>query len=150
MLIGTAIEELIRHHPALKDAVFEAIKATLAKINELGNAYEAPEDLKPYYGLLPVQPSSGSEANETVDVDMDHSRSPQSTRSATPMRAPDLDGEATNANADDPVVKSHDNVVVSFIDVFGKVSAHSVTRTNSVIKFGIVLGRVFSACTSLP
>src|ERR1700733_7353622 len=54
VLIGTALDELIRHHPSLRTAVFDALKATIAKIEELGTAHEVPGDLLHWYRLVPV------------------------------------------------------------------------------------------------
>ncbi|KAI0268805.1 hypothetical protein BC834DRAFT_923157 [Gloeopeniophorella convolvens] len=51
VLIGSAVDELIRHHPSLKSAVFEAIRSTLSKIEDLGNAFVPPENTESWYGL---------------------------------------------------------------------------------------------------
>ncbi|KAF8826119.1 hypothetical protein HHX47_DHR6000506 [Lentinula edodes] len=46
VLIDTAVDELIRHHPFLKAPVFQALKSTMAKIKELGHAYVPPNDIR--------------------------------------------------------------------------------------------------------
>ncbi|KAJ3553706.1 hypothetical protein NM688_g3471 [Phlebia brevispora] len=120
VLIGTAIEELIRHHPALKDAVFDAIKTTLTKIEELGNAYEASDDLKQYYGFLPTRSTASAAPAGDVDVEMDTDSNVQTAVSVTPAGPTDADTEPTSPGFDDLNAKPHDNSVVSYIDVFGK------------------------------
>lgn len=116
VLIGTAIDELIRHHPSLKAPVFEAIKSTMGKIEDLGNAYVVPEDIQQWYKLVPVPTSSFSE-----DVDMEV---------ADPQGVGALGPESEQSGGDDPVrplseeepgLRAHDNMVVSFIDVIGRV-----------------------------
>ncbi|KAJ7742399.1 hypothetical protein B0H14DRAFT_2637660 [Mycena olivaceomarginata] len=42
VLIGTTIDELVRHHPSLKAPVFDALKATLSKIEVLGLQVNVP------------------------------------------------------------------------------------------------------------
>lgn len=121
VLIGTAIEELIRHHPALKERVVDGIKMTLAKIEELGKAYEPSEDLKPYYQLSPVQTPVGPATGEQGDVDMDRGASSQSPTSVTLVRPPEVDGEVGVEPTDDLSPKSHDNSIVSYMDVLCKV-----------------------------
>ena len=98
VLIGTAIEELIRHHPALKERVVDGIKKTLAKIEELGNAYEPQDEVKPFYKLLPVRPQVNQDTHEQGDVDMERATSSESARSVTPVRAPEVDGEIGRAH----------------------------------------------------
>ena len=73
VLIGTSIEELIRHHPALKDKVFAAIKTTMARIEDLGKSFNVPDDIKHYYKLQPQNlapaESPNADAGATMDVD---------------------------------------------------------------------------------
>lgn len=111
VLIGSAIDELIRHHPSLKPPVFEAIKSTLGKIEDLGNAYVVPEDLRPWYGLssvsIDLSPMEGIEAEGAV-----HS-AVQSDAQSAPLPG------STN-NPEDGSLKSHDNIIVHYIDVVGR------------------------------
>jgi E3 ubiquitin-protein ligase HUWE1 len=112
VLIGTAMDELIRHHPSLKVPVFEAIKSTLSKIEDLGNAYVVPKDMQQWYKLVPV--SAASSADEDVDMEVADSEGaggPPATDSEQSGNDP--------TNGEDP--RSHDNLVVSFIDVVGRV-----------------------------
>ncbi|KAJ7579230.1 hypothetical protein C8J56DRAFT_339945 [Mycena floridula] len=108
VLIGTSIDELIRHHPSLKVPVFEAIKATLSKIEDLGNAYVPADNLKHWYGLVPVPASVSPDADVTMeDVGAANVSSSTPTVEATP---------AVEENAP----RAHDNHIVSFIDILGR------------------------------
>ncbi|CAK5281578.1 unnamed protein product, partial [Mycena citricolor] len=100
VLIGTTIDELIRHHPFLKEAVFDALQSTLQKIEVLGDAYEAPADIRQWYKLV------AADSKPPVDVAMED----------VPIPAP---GESVPDDdaSDEPSAKSHDNNIVSFIDI---------------------------------
>ncbi|EKM54444.1 uncharacterized protein PHACADRAFT_174950 [Phanerochaete carnosa HHB-10118-sp] len=115
VIIGTAVEELVRHHPSLKNQVFEAIKQTMAKIEELGNAYQVPEENKHWYVLRATRTTNASVGTSDVDVDMDASAQPSSSSIAA-----SAEPEATPHIFEDSSFKSHDNAIVSFIDVLGK------------------------------
>ena len=119
VLIGTAIEELIRHHPSLKDMVLAAIKTTMARIEELGNAFTVPKEIQHWYTLLP-SPSAVtvSESTDTV-VAMEVDQNVATEQTANDPSAPA--GESTAPQRDDFFGRSHDNVVISYIDVLGKV-----------------------------
>lgn len=113
VLIGTAIDELIRHHPSLKAAVFESLNSTFSKIEDLGNAYEVPEDLKKWYRLVPspAPPLSSGDSMEGIESG---GTAVEPLNEGPGERDPDVDEEDTTA-------KSHDNTVVSFIDIMGRV-----------------------------
>lgn len=113
VLMGTTIDELIRHHPQLKAAVFESIRVTLSKIEDLGNAFEAPEDIKQWYKLVPTP-------TPEEDITMEDM---QATGEAPQSRSADA---ATSS--EEPATKAHDNHIVSFIDVLGRVS-YDITST---------------------
>jgi E3 ubiquitin-protein ligase HUWE1 len=108
VLIGTAIDELIRHHPLLKTPVFEAIKGTLSKIEELGKAFVIPSSQQHWYNLVTVQASSDS------DVAMEDMEDTSRTTGETAVE-PDSEDE-------DIVDRSHDNEIVGYIDIIGRVS----------------------------
>ncbi|KZT10978.1 uncharacterized protein LAESUDRAFT_721398 [Laetiporus sulphureus 93-53] len=120
VLIGTAIEELIRHHPSLKQSVFNAIKATMDKIYELGMKYVPTDDVRRWYVLQPSTSSSATSGMSDADVTM----MPVEDEGSQQVGAPALDGEAAiesgASGRDDPLTRSHDNVTVSFIDVLCK------------------------------
>ncbi|OBZ67028.1 E3 ubiquitin-protein ligase ptr1 [Grifola frondosa] len=116
VIIGTSMEELIRHHPSLKDSVFAAIKATMGQIEELGSSFVIPDDLKHWYKLIPPTPTPSSlpAAGETVaDVVMEPSEREVSDQDSGAESNSDIPRDSSAA-------RSHDNSIISFIDVFGK------------------------------
>ena len=118
VLIGTAIDELIRHHPMLKDAVFQSLRSTLCKIEDLGNAFEAEGELRQWYMLTVVEDSPGDD-----DVRMDDVQICDPSTSSTarePSEAPKNEG-LPSSSGDDQGSRAHDNSVVSFIDILGRV-----------------------------
>lgn len=149
VLIGTTVDELIRHHPMLKTSVFEAIKSTLSKIEDLGNAYVVQENVKQWYKLLApsapaaVPSSSTSTAAPTPipttrpasaaggDGDVAMEEATESTAelvASTPAEPVEPAAPATNAGANGPTgsedatEKSHENTIISYIDVLCRVS----------------------------
>ncbi|PFH51493.1 hypothetical protein AMATHDRAFT_58882 [Amanita thiersii Skay4041] len=110
VLIGTAIDELIRHHPSLKVPVFDAIKATLCKIEELGHVYVVPSDQQHWYNLTHIStPSAVSDSDVTME---DVTNTSQSSNAA--------EGGQESEDDDDVADRSHDNEVVSYIDIIGR------------------------------
>jgi E3 ubiquitin-protein ligase HUWE1 len=114
-LIGTAIDELIRHHPTLKAPVFEAVKATLSKIEDLGNAYQPPADKGHWYQLMPTDVESDSPEVTMEDLDL-------GTASDDVSATVQENSESSSRGREDRS-KQHDNNIVSFIDVLGRVSS---------------------------
>ncbi|TCD71204.1 hypothetical protein EIP91_011682 [Steccherinum ochraceum] len=119
VLIGTAIEELIRHHPSLKNAVYQAIKTTMGTIEGLGKAFVVPEDLKSWYIMQPVaSPALTTAEPSDVDVAMDTVEPEAATQVApTPVNLPPVKHPL---DAEDDDIKIHGNLVTSYIDVFCK------------------------------
>lgn len=114
VLIGTAIDELIRHHPLLKVAIFDALKSTLIAIEEIGMSFTIPQPIQHWYRLMPA---------ETLQVSSDIAMGELDIKvPSLSERQMNVDGE-NDANVDDDEVssKAHDNNVVSFIDVLGRV-----------------------------
>lgn len=118
VLIGTTIDELVRHHPSLKDAVFEALKATLSKIEVLGNAYVVPPELQQWYKLVGAVPAA---AAPDTDVAMEDVPADAPSPSETVMR-----DDSSPSGIEDPPPKAHDNNVVSFIDILLRVSVYDI------------------------
>ncbi|KAJ6586954.1 hypothetical protein DFH09DRAFT_1359428 [Mycena vulgaris] len=111
VLIGTTIDELIRHHPSLKGPVFEAIKATLSKIEVLGNAYIVPTELQQWYKLIGVVPAaSGPESDVPMEDVTESTDAPSPSDTA-------IRDDSTPSSTEDAPPKAHDNNVVSFIDI---------------------------------
>jgi E3 ubiquitin-protein ligase HUWE1 len=118
VLIGTTIDELVRHHPSLKAPVFDALKATLSKIEVLGNAYVVPPELQQWYKLVGVVASGPS--NTDADVEMEDVPSDAPSPSETVIR-----DDSNPASTEDAPPKAHDNNIVSFIDILLRVSFFS-------------------------
>ncbi|KAG1775444.1 hypothetical protein EV702DRAFT_1280045 [Suillus placidus] len=106
VLMGTAIDELIRHHPTLKTPIFDAVKSALSKIEDLGNTFVIPEGKKEWYGLML--------ASQTTDRDDKDDES-----DAIPMDVVESDvrSDAQEDTSDDDSLRSHDNNVVLYVDV---------------------------------
>jgi len=121
VLIGTSVDELIRHHPSLKTSVFDTVRSTLSKIEDLGSAYAVQDSIKSWYRLLP--PSPPLQQASSVDVVMEAGDSgteqPPALLTASNESIPD----------DDASSKSHENIVISFIDVLCRVRMVSHRRT---------------------
>ncbi|KAI0318271.1 hypothetical protein OF83DRAFT_1262061 [Amylostereum chailletii] len=113
VLIGAAVDELIRHHPSLKVAVFEAIKSTMSKIEDLGSGYVPPENIKSWYKL--VQLSATAPSQPIADDDVQMAPAEASAQSGGQIL---LDQPAEDSNNDEESkAKSHENIIVSFMDV---------------------------------
>lgn len=120
VMIGTSIDELIRHHPFLKTAVFEGVRSILGQIEDLGKAFTVPEDIRHFYQLVPDPDAPPPVQNES-DVAMDVDQSPTSahvTSSEDPTsQIEEQEKEGTPPKNPD----NHDNQIVAFIDVIGRV-----------------------------
>ena len=141
VLIGTSIDELIRHHPFLKAAVFEAVRSILGQIEDLGKAFVVPEDIRHFYQLIPdseVPPPAEDESCPAMDVDR------------SPVPIPVTSSEDPNVQAEEPEKEStspknpesHDNQIVAFIDVIGRVILIPVI-SRAVVSPTSVFGRAF-------
>jgi E3 ubiquitin-protein ligase HUWE1 len=123
VLIGSAVDELIRHHPSLKPAVFEAIKSTLSKIEDLGNTFTPSETTESWYGLVrtgastiqtPVDEDVLMRSSDTAPSDEAGSESTgRANALAVSLTEDILDETATG--------RSHENIVVSYLDVICRV-----------------------------
>ena len=116
VIIGTAIDELVRHHPLLKAAVFNALKSTLSAIEEMGRSYQPPDDILSWYQLTPRAGVTGVDA----DVKMDDDEEPLQ------LESPEADTVGVSVadmlnKLDEASEASHDNIFVSFIDVLCRV-----------------------------
>jgi E3 ubiquitin-protein ligase HUWE1 len=96
--------------------VFDAVKATLSKIEDLGNTFTVPEDKKEWYGLLPLQlVGDSAEAMEGVESE---TKEPEGVTEFPSSDHDDSSGE------DSPTQRDHDNNIVMFVDVICRVSTH--------------------------
>jgi E3 ubiquitin-protein ligase HUWE1 len=123
VLIGSAVDELIRHHPSLKPAVFDAIKSTLSKIEDLGNTYIPPESTESWYGLVrnsaPTAQTTADDdvlmrSSDAVPIDEDASESTGRLNAPAILLADDVLDEST-------IGRSHENIIVSYLDVICRV-----------------------------
>lgn len=147
VLIGTSIEELIRHHPSLKDKVFAAIKTTMGKIEELGNAFVIPDDIKHWYKLQPEALAPGEVPSTDADVEMEVDSS-ATTEPASAVGAQPQPATEPSSARDDFFGRSHDNLVISYIDVFGKVIQRAHLFLQSLIVLLVPRG-LLPTCTPL-
>jgi E3 ubiquitin-protein ligase HUWE1 len=125
VLIGTAIDELIRHHPALKTAVFDSLLSTLSKIEDLGNVYMVPDTIQHWYGLAPV---SGSTSTGDDDVTMRETEPEDGEIPATDGQG--TDPARSGTSSEDQSSKPHDNMVVAYMDILGRVRILDVNPLN--------------------
>ena len=114
-LIGASIDELVRHHPSLKALVFDAVISVISKIEALGNSYVPPSDIEHWYRIRAVQPP----VTGTEDVVMEDASALTATESGVGSGANQT--EEASGSSEDSQMKSHDNVIVHFIDVLGMV-----------------------------
>ncbi|KAG8721954.1 hypothetical protein FRC08_008650 [Ceratobasidium sp. 394] len=116
--IGGAVDELVRHHPTLKDVVFESIVGTLQKIEDLGNAFQVPKDQESLYRLIATtssaparEPPAATPAWLSVGQE-----SAVASGVATPA-APEIDEqEAAKVERGDNAIASHIDIVCRFLD----------------------------------
>ena len=57
---AASMDELIRHHPLLKNVAFKSLLSTLSKLENLENTYSAPSDIAPWYTTTELSTSSMS------------------------------------------------------------------------------------------
>ncbi|KAF7308833.1 hypothetical protein MKEN_01083200 [Mycena kentingensis (nom. inval.)] len=107
VLIGTTIDELIRHHPFLNGQVFEAIKATLGKPEILCKAFIAPVQIQRWYKLVDLEVTSEG------DVPMAAADAPNVPATTDAPR----DDAVAPAAEEGPTKTTDDNNIASFVDV---------------------------------
>jgi E3 ubiquitin-protein ligase HUWE1 len=106
----------------LKSAVFEAIKSTLSKIEDLGNTFTPSESTESWYRLVRTTASTvPAPADEDVlmrssdNAPIDEAASESGRPNALTISLTDdmLDESATG--------RSHENIIVSYLDVICRV-----------------------------
>lgn len=118
--LGASVDELIRHHPSLKDVVFKAIKQVMNKIVEMGNEYVIPPNEAANYGLVSVVEEVDVEM-KTTSEDATTSVSVESGAEAampSPAAKPAEEGD-TSGNTADETSSSHP--IVTYIDIACRV-----------------------------
>jgi E3 ubiquitin-protein ligase HUWE1 len=139
-VIGSAIDELIRHQPTLAGTVFTAISSTLDSIRDLGLQFEPKQEIAFLYRLH--TPTTG-EKGSTSTTEGDEPSSMRTSRPGTPMDEDDvtLGGLATSGKG---------NTILASFDVFNKVRKIRVPVKTSHVLVPIVPGRLIPTCTPCP
>ncbi|KAJ3855492.1 hypothetical protein EV368DRAFT_72228 [Lentinula lateritia] len=115
VLIGTAVDELIRHHPFLKAPVFQALKSTMTKIEELGHAYVPPDDIRNWYQLTVARPSPPT----SEDVDKMEGVESSDGKESSPPPPPAYAAALLEPHSEE-AMRLHENNIISFIDILGR------------------------------
>ena len=130
-LIGTAVDELIRHHPTLKATVFDSMLTTFSKLEVLGNTWTLSRGQEHWYRLLSVSeyqndgPGGGGhdEAETTDDLEaaMEGIESEENASSSaaanhypTPTAVDDIIDDAIPYNSVVPCIDVFCRVRISF------------------------------------
>ncbi|KAG8764160.1 hypothetical protein FRC11_003016 [Ceratobasidium sp. 423] len=116
--IGGAVDELVRHHPSLKDVVFESIAGTLQKIESLGNSFPIPKEQENLYRMIsttsPPPPTGTSQEPPVASSSTWLSAGQESalpSGAVTPAAVPEPE-ETEPAKPE-----RTENVIASFIDI---------------------------------
>lgn len=119
VVVGNTVDELIRHHPILKQAVFSGIISTLSKIETMGKTFSPPANIQRWYYLTRA---SNFPIAEMEDVLMNASETPvlAETSDSRPALLSPSNNDTIIPEAD---AQAHGNVIISFMDVTGRVSA---------------------------
>ena len=147
VLIGTSIDELIRHHPFLKAAVFEAVRSILGQIEDLGKAFIVPEDIRHFYQLIPepeVPPSAEGEGAVAMDIDQLPTLTPITSLEDPNFQSEEQEKEGVPQKSPE----SHDNQIVAFIDVIGRVTLSCYFIDRILNSFSFWKGYSSTPCTA--
>lgn len=110
-LLGASIDELIRHHPSLKQQVLDATLATLRAIAELGNNF-VPDSMDAYR-LRAAALAEPAQQEKTPEQEAAVGGQPSTSQAAdVPMQ----DAESAKKDAG-----GKDNYVLTLIKVVGEV-----------------------------
>ncbi|SGY62078.1 BQ5605_C007g04651 [Microbotryum silenes-dioicae] len=121
-LLGTSIDELIRHHPTLKDKVFESIMQSLKDIRDNARSYK-PDSPDGY--LLQVVREEAAASTSTLAAEgaalTSSAAAPPVTAIATTSTTGDVEmQDATAAKPTPPPSEGKDNAHLQAIDAFGR------------------------------
>jgi E3 ubiquitin-protein ligase HUWE1 len=112
VIVGSAIDELIRHHPALGARIFTAIVQTLEKIEAMGMNFEEEPGQSHMYHLVVGTTGIPTTANSS-SLDQDASWNQHQER--TPM---EIEGAGEGGSDSGKV----ENMITTSFDVFNRVS----------------------------
>ena len=120
MYLGAAMDELMRHHPSLKDTVFASIKGVFEQISELGKSYTIPVGEEGKYGLKATseQVVSEKETSPPAAEGSSSTPAPQASTSSAPA-----DTSSTSNTSEDPI----SNPILAYIDIACRVRSLFVT-----------------------
>ncbi|KAF8525043.1 hypothetical protein BU17DRAFT_41797 [Hysterangium stoloniferum] len=114
-IVGSAVDELIRHHPTLKDAVFTAITSVLQRVEDLGEKFVEEKETESSYRLVLVTETERDTAKmEVVDGSHVDSQKQESAGTDTP------DGLDTTQDSDQVKSEAVENTIVAFVDVISR------------------------------
>ena len=94
----------------------------MGRIEELGTSFTVPDDIKHWYRLQPQVPAPAAASVESTEenVAMEVDEGASASEQAAPGAASTSSGEQLS-HRDDFWGRSHDSLIMSYIDVFGKV-----------------------------
>jgi E3 ubiquitin-protein ligase HUWE1 len=111
-MIGTCVDELIRHHPTLKDAVLEVAIDALKTIRDQGTAF-SPENSEGYF----LQSPEGEDAMEVTEP----IAAPATPLSPTPV----ANGPEVLADGAQRPEEVKENIIMTSVDVMARVRSLS-------------------------
>ncbi|KAJ1304813.1 hypothetical protein OPQ81_005948 [Rhizoctonia solani] len=117
-VIGGAVDELVRHHPSLKDVVFESIMGALEKIESLGNSFQIPKEQENLYRMISTtssQPPAGASQEPPVASSSTWLSTGQESALPSGAVTPAAVPEPEDSEAAKP--ERMENVIASFIDI---------------------------------
>lgn len=119
--MGKHLNELMRHHPVLKETIHASVAASLEKLEELGNTYVPPAEMRHWYYLVgaPATTIEGDVEMADVEGDANHLQKPEQGTSRE---------DGADSKQDEPVLKGHDNLMVNFISIIGRVCLSSTSH----------------------
>ncbi|CEL60680.1 E3 ubiquitin-protein ligase HUWE1 [Rhizoctonia solani AG-1 IB] len=115
--IGGAIDELVRHHPSLKDVVFESIIGTMQKIESLGNSFQIPKDQENLYRMISTTSPQSADPSQEPLAASSSAWLPTGQESALPSGAVTPAAVPEPEETEPAKPERTDNVIASFIDI---------------------------------
>lgn len=144
VIIGANFDELVRHHPSLKQPVLEAITNFLKMLYEQGKDY-VPETSDGYRLQIVKEDKSTAAASAEQAAGQEQSIGDLTgdvNMSTTPT--------AANEPASDPETKRDDNRLLASVAVAGRVSVHRLLRRVTHLTFLLqVSGRLLHYAVAL-
>ena len=117
--LGAAMDELIRHHPSLKEAVFSAIKGVLQRVEELGNAHPIPIAEAANYGLRGIPSDQDVEMEGLGTGTAEEGETTVSTSTASDTHGPIRKSEQDANTQGEDTSLSHP--IITYIDISCRV-----------------------------